>query len=258
MRKSLAVVGLMALLGFAPAAKAVPVEVFYSVTSVVTIPSLGGLPLALMGGFATLRYQNATAGGQVINDGDMRFQSFSVTGNLILYVPGSIVGSPVLSMTGPFGFATGPIAGTNGVGASNQAIITGSGVAARLEGVASGLAHCTGALCGTPTVPIPGGSVFVPVTLPFHTVAINGNAGFAGNYLGNANNAPGGTAYPGAQPQISLQGNFGLFGGIPIFVNNQMTEISRTVVPEPGTASLVWLGLVGIAGARWHRRTRRG
>ena len=51
--------------------------------------------------------------------------------------------------------------------------------------------------------------------------------------------------------------NFGLFGGQPIFVNNQMTEISRTVVPEPGTASLLWLGLVGIAGVRWHRRHRR-
>ena len=251
MRKALAAAGLL-VLGFAPSAQAVPVEVFYSVTSVVTIPALGNAPLALMGGFATLRYQNATAAGSVILDGDMRFQSFSVTGNLILNL-----GTPVL-LTGPFGVALGPIAGTNGVGASNQALNAVSFVNARLEGVASGLAHCVGILCGSPTVPIPSGSVFVPVTLPFFTIAGNQNTGFAGNYQGNANLAPGGTAYPGAQPGISLQGYFRIFGGLPIFVNNQLTEISRTVVPEPGTASLVWLGLVGLAGARWHRRHHRG
>ena len=100
MRNFLAVASLWALLGVAPVAQALPVEVFYSVTSVVTIPSLGGAPLALMGGFATLRYQNGTLNN--ISDGDMRFQSFSVTGNLILVAPGAV------TLTGPFGFQTGP------------------------------------------------------------------------------------------------------------------------------------------------------
>ena len=250
MRKALAAAGLL-VLGFAPSAQAVPVEVFYSVTSVVTIPSLGNAPLALMGGFATLRYQNATALGSVILDGDMRFQTFSVTGFLVLNL-----GAPV-SLTGPFGVALGPIAGTNGVGASNQSLNALSGVNARLSGTASGLAHCVGTLCGGTLVPIPPGSVFVPVTLPFFTIAGNNNTGFAGGYQGNANLGTTGAAYPLVQPAISLQGYFGVFGGLPIFVNNQLTEISRTVVPEPGTASLVWLGLVGLAGARWHRRHRR-
>jgi hypothetical protein len=266
MWKALATAGMLALMGLAPAANAVPVSVTYSVSSLVTIPALGNAPLAQMNGLATIEYQNASALGSFIFDGDMRFMSFSVTGNLILNL-----GTPV-QLTGPIGIHFGPLAGTPGVGASNQSLNVSSGVSALFAGTASGLVHCTGVLCGTPTLPFPGGSVFVPLALPFSALVANLNSGFIGNYLGNANLNNSGAPYPAVQPQISLDGPLGSFGGLGLFVNNQLTEVTRSLgtgpgpgpgagpgpgpdpIPEPSAAILFSLGALVLAGSLRQRR----
>ena len=117
MRKALVVAGLM-ILGFAPSAKAVPVEVLYSVVSVATIPGLGNVHLSTMAGQATIRYQNATALGSNIQNGHARFMSFVASGTVNLVVGGPATLS--LNDVGGFFVSLGPIAGNSLNGATNQ------------------------------------------------------------------------------------------------------------------------------------------
>jgi hypothetical protein len=224
MRKSVLSVVLF-VLGMAPAAQAVPVEVNYSVSSTLTLPALA-LTLGTLTGSSTIRYvgtglntTNGPAGGFAA---PARIQSFNAAG--------------------PLAFAVGTASFTGSVAAAAPAQVNGALASAGgaltlpLAGSASGSIHCTGALCAGVGLPA---SVPVPISLVFNTV------------LSDASAVPTG---PGA---LTLVGALGTFAGFTIIATTTLTEISRTVVPEPGTASLVWLGLTGLAGARWHLRRRR-
>jgi hypothetical protein len=70
----------------------------------------------------------------------------------------------------------------------------------------------------------------------------------------------------GSAPSIALVFPFAPFtfalfpgpgGPVPITAMLTATEISRHVVPEPMTGSLVALGLAGLAIGRWHLRRGR-
>ena len=102
MRKALVLAGLL-VLGFAPSAKAVPVEVLYSVSATASILAT---PIATLTGTATVRYQNATALGSNILNGAVRFQSFNATGPINLTLG--------FVLSGNLTIALGPIGGTPG------------------------------------------------------------------------------------------------------------------------------------------------
>jgi MYXO-CTERM domain-containing protein len=229
MRKAVFSIGLLLLMSLAPAAKAVPVEITYSVSSVITLPALATV-LGTMSGTATIRYVGTGANGTTGIGGFVapaRVQSFNASGPLSFTVaalaPGTITGVATVSegansngaLAAPLGALTLPFAGPGG-----------------------GFIHCFGPLCSHPLVAIPA-SVTIPISLVFNTV------------LSDA------TAVPSVGSILTLVGGFGTFGGVPLTATSTLTEISRTAVPEPGTASLVWLGLAGLAGARWHRRRRK-
>jgi hypothetical protein len=230
MRKAVSVLGLLVLMALAPVAKAVPVEVTYSVSTVVNLPILA-LQLGTLTGTSTIRYNgtglnttNGPLGGFV---GAGRIQSLAVAGPLNFQVLALGTGT----LTGFVGVSAGP--------SVNGALMgLGGPLQLPLGGTATGFIHCTGAVCAHPLLALPV-SINIPISLVFQTV------------LSDA------TAFPTGPGALTLVGGFGTFGGVPLTATSTLTEISRTAVPEPGTAALVWLGLVGMAGMRWRARRQR-
>jgi hypothetical protein len=126
--------------------------------------------------------------------------------------------------------------------ASNTLLSSGLLRVKAIGGV-SGSIHCTGASCGGLS-PIPP-SVLTPFGVPISGV-LSGVAATPGSSL---------------LPAFTLAGTFGTFLGVPVTATLTFTEaplfggFSRHRIPEPGTAVLLGLGLVGIAAAG--RRLRR-
>ena len=230
MRNAVFAVGLFVLMGLAPVAKAVPVEVTYSVTSVVNLPLLG-TQLGVLTGQSTIRYlgtgANTTSGPVGGFVAPARIRSFQASGPLSFTVAAA---------------GTGVITGFVNLSAGGQVngsvAALGGPVLLPIAATPTGFIHCTGALCGNPLISLPV-SVSVPISLVFNTV------------LSDA------AAFPSVGNVLTLVGNFGTFGGVPLTATSTLNEISRTAVPEPGTAALVWLGLVGLGGARWRVRRQR-
>lgn len=223
MKKAVLATGLLVLLGLAPAAQAVPVEVDYALTGTITLPALS-LTLGTLSGNARIHYTNATASGNAIDPG---------FGRVVSAVAGGPLSFNVLSAAQFTGFATAA------VGGNPNGVLTANNITLPFAGSATGSIHCTGACMTLASIPA---SVTLPITLPFNTILANVVSGVNGN----PNNGT-----------LTLGGGFGTFSSLPLTIHLTLTEISRTVVPEPGTASLVWLGLVGLAGARRYARRRR-
>ena len=223
MKKTVLAVGLLVVLGLAPAARAVPVEVDYAVTGIITLPALS-LALGTLSGTSRLRFNNATASGNAIGSGAARVVSFLAGGPLSFNVLGAaqFVGS----------------ANANVIGGSPNGALTANNITLPFHGTATGQIVCTGACMTLASIPP---SVTLPITLPFNTILAN----LVSGANGNPNNGT-----------VTLHGGFGTFSSLPVTVQLTLTEIGRTVVPEPGTASLVWLGLVGLAGVRRYARRR--
>jgi hypothetical protein len=225
MRYAALVVGLLVLSGLAPSARAVPVEVTYALSGTVSLPALA-IQLGTVSGTTRIRYvgtgantTNGPVGGFV---GPARIQSFGAVGVLAFSVLGNA------AFTGGFN-AIAP-AQANGTFPA-----VGSGIALPLAGAANGTIHCVGAGCTGLGF---AASVNNPIALVFNTVLTDS------------------VAAPTLAGTLQLAGGFGTFQGLVLTISTNLTEISRTAVPEPGTASMVWLGLVGLAGVRWHLRRR--
>jgi len=230
MRKAVLAVGLFVLMGLAPVARAVPVEVTYSVSTVVTLPLLG-IQLGTLTGQSRIRYlgtgANTTTGPVGGFVAPARIQSFVAAGPLNFQILALATGTfSGFASVADFGNVNGSVAGLGGP------------VLLPIAATAGGTLHCAGAVCANPLVNIPA-SVINQIALVFNTV------------LSDA------TAFPSVGNILTLVGGFGTFGGVSLTATSTLNEISRTAVPEPGTASLVWLGLVGLAGARWRVRRRR-
>lgn len=230
-----AALGLFALGLLATPAAAVPVDVTYDITSLsITSPGLGGAQtLGLVPGSGTIkvRFASGTAGGHV-SAGALHVVSgaFQLTNTFT----STILGNPISFS----GFQDLTIPGSGG----GNVTAAGAFTLGTVAHIASGFVHCGGAIC-----PLAGfsSSVVQPATSGLRPLNIT-----AGIIAG----------FPSLGPQIfNGAGNAGTGGGQPLILSITGQEISRTVVPEPGTGLLVGLGLVGlgITGSAFGARRRR-
>lgn len=233
-RGARAAAGLFAFCLFATPATAVPVDVTYQLDSLsITSATLGLQTLGLVPGSGTItvRFANGTAGGHV-GAGAMHVVSgaFQLTNTF----SATIFGNPLVFS----GFQSLTIPGSGGGNATAGGAFTLGTVAH----IASGFLHCAGAIC-----PLAGfySSVVQPVTSGLRPLNIT-----AGIISG----------FPSVGPQIfNGAGTAGTGGGYALGLSITGQEISRTVVPEPGTALLVGLGLagLGVTGGAFGARRRR-
>lgn len=208
-------IGVAAVLVTSAPAGAVIIGVTYNMTYSFVSPA-AGVPVIYGPGSLTAWFANGTSGGHVgagsipwVSGTGMFNGTFSAGGGLVM-----ITGFQNVLFQGGMGNVT---AG----GQFNLATV---------GHIASGMLHCAGAFCG-----IAGfvSSVPVPLTSGPRTVVINGLV-LAG--------------FPSVGPQ-----NFGGAGtggmtpnGGTFVVNLVGQEVSRQVVPEPGTGALLGLGLAGL------------
>lgn len=225
-------------IGASSVAKAVAVEVGYTISTTFGVPALGVPTIGPPGaGTAIIRYTAPT----------LTSAAYSLVGGPSFFAlpgPAKIVGG---TFAGPISFTvagdiiTGFGAGALGLGPGGFTFGPGGTLALALSGGVSGTAHCTGATC----------------TAIGFTASAVGPIGFAatGVFSGFAG-LPGG----GTLPTFTLAGIAGTLGGFVVTGSIVFTEAplfggaSRHLVPEPGTAMLVGLGLVGLAAARRARR----
>ena len=229
MRRIAFAASLLALVGFTPAAKAVPVDVTYNVTT--TLQVLGGaLGIGSGVGTTTVRYRGA-AGNPTTGSAQIRTINLANTIN----VNGAVLGQSWI-ITGTQMLTAGPVA--------PRGTVTGSwNFAIPLTGVGLANIHCTNTVA-TPVNGCTGLSLpsSIPVAAPISI----------GTTLA-------GTAAPGPFPTtFTVSGIFGTFQGISITAISTLSEASRTTIPEPTSLSLLWIGLAGLAGGRsWQRRRTR-
>jgi len=216
------------LVPFAPA-RAVPVNVTYSMTYNYFAPAVN--TNVLYGtGTLTVEFANGTTGGHVAA-GPLHIAS----------------GTAMLNNTFTAIVLGNPIAFTGmqlDTFVSGLGTVTAGGMFSLMSvgHVASGMIHCTGALCGLAGFPA---SQQIPLTSQARVL------NFAGVLAGFPSVGP--QSFAGAgQGAMTPQGGFEA-----ITVTGQ--EVGRQVVPEPGTGSLLGLGLaaLGIAVTTWRTRARR-
>ncbi len=236
-RLALVLAAALGMTAAAPAAQALPVDITYGLSGVLALPSLGVPAIGPPGfGSMTLRYTAASANSMLAT----------------LPLP---PGAPVGLSSGPvhlqmltfmqviaFAFAGDIFAGMVSAAAAPSAVGTLSGGMLSIPGGMGsfmGSVHCTGATCGLVGLPV---SVIVPLSGLFGPSTLAAVVGAAPGIA---------TAFPLAP--IAL----GTFGGFPITAMLSAAEVSRHVTPEPTSAALLGLGLVGLASiGGW--RVRRG
>jgi hypothetical protein len=215
----------VALVAFSPAS-ALPVNVTYSMTYAYFAPATATTVLQGTGQL-TVEFANGTSGGHV---GSGPLHIASGTAMLNGTFTAIVFGTPIMF--------TGMQVDTfvSGAGMVNS---LGAFTLMSIGHIASGMVHCSGALCGLAGFPASN-----QIALTSGPRSLN----FGGNLLGFPSVGP--QSFAGAgQGSMTPQGGFQ-----QITVTGQ--EISRVVVPEPGTGLLLGCGLAGfgIALTYWRRR----
>lgn len=226
--------GLLLLLGAAPTAQAVPVDVVYSVSTSAAVLS-GAIPIGTFNGTATIRYRGSgTFSSPTIDHGPARLMSWNSAGPINVTVGTAVV-------TGSQTFATG----IQWMGVTGTLKSTGL-IFLPLSGVGNAAAHCTNTGAGTACTGVIGLPSSVPTSgpIPISTVLVA---------LGSA---PITTGAGDPMTTFSLFGLLGTFNGIAIEGTSTFTELSRTQIPEPSSLSMLWLGLAGLAAGRSYLRRR--
>ncbi len=215
----------VALVAFSPA-RALPVNVTYSMTYAYFAPAVATTVLQGTGQL-TVQFANGTTGGHV-NSGPLHIASgTAMLNNSFMAV---VLGNPI-TFTGmqvdTFGSGTGAVTAAGAFGLMS------------IGHIASGMIHCTGILCGLAGFPASN-----QISLTSGARVLN----FSGVLVGFPSVGPQNFAGAGVGAQTP-QGGFE-----QITVTGQ--EISRVVVPEPGTGLLLGCGLTGfgIALTYWRRR----
>jgi hypothetical protein len=228
--KSLALgaIGVLAVLVASAPAHAVPVNVTFSMNYNFFAPAVA--TNVLYGpGTLTVQFANGTSGGHV---GAGALHVVSGTAMLNNTFNAIVLGNPI-TFTG-MQFDTFPGSGTGAITAGGMFSLMTVGH------VASGMLHCTGALCGLAGFPA---SQQIPLTSQARPIS------FAGVMLGFPSVGPASFANAIGQGSMTPQGGFQ-----QITASGQ--EVGRQVVPEPGTGLLLGVGLAafGIATNVWRRR----
>lgn len=219
-------IGVAAVLVTSAPASAVIIGVTYNMTYSFVSPA-AGVPVIYGPGTLTAWFANGTSGGHV-GAGSIPWLSGMGT-----FAGSFTVGGGLVNITGF----------QNVVFSGGMGSITAGGLfnLATVGHIASGMLHCAGAFCG-----IAGFVSSAPVSLTSgpRTVVLNG-------LLLNG--------FPSVGPQnFSGVGTGGMTpNGGTFAVTVTGTEVSRQVVPEPGTGALVGLGLAGLGIGMTTLRTRR-
>jgi len=231
-------------LGHAAPASAVPVNVTYDIGFIGTSLAAGGQGVQFggsdavglcngspCGGQITIQWFNGTVGGHVsAGNGHVVGGFVSATSNYVLDI-----GIGILTFSGT-------TTATFGGSGFARATAGGGFVLNTVGHIGSGFVQCNGALCSLAGLP---SGVPVPLTSGPRTLHVSVGAITAG--------------FPSLGPQ-SFAGT-GMASGagnvLTLLVTGQ--EVSRTVVPEPGTGLLVGLGLAGLGmtGGAFGARRRR-
>ncbi len=221
----------------APSAQALPVDITYGLSGVLAVPAVGIPALGPLGsGSLTIRYSAASANSGLAS---------------VPLPPGALVGlssGPVhlqlLTFMQVIGFAfagdvfTGMVSAMAGPSAPGLLAAGGTLMIGPVSGGFAGTIHCAGATCAGVGLPV---SVMVPIGGPFVAPL---------------------AALLGPPPSIALAFPLapfpvGTFAGFVITAMLSATEVSRHVTPEPTSAALLGLGLLGLASiGGW--RARRG
>jgi PEP-CTERM motif len=207
-------IGVAAVLVTSAPAGAVIIGVTYNMTYSFVSPA-AGVPVIYGPGSLTAWFANGTSGGHV---GAGSIPWISGTG---MFMGSFTVGGGLVNITGFQNVVFG-----GGMGA-----VTAGGLfnLATVGHIASGMLHCAGAFCG-----IAGFVSSAPVNLTSgpRTVVLNGAL------LG----------FPSVGPQnFSVAGTGGMTPNGGVFaITASGVEVSRQVVPEPGTGALLGLGLAGL------------
>ena len=226
---------LAAVLGLstaAPTAQALPVDITYGLSGVVSVL---GIPFGPVGsGSMTVRYSALSANASLaslilppgapvgLSSGPVHLQGFSFMQVLALAIGGDV-------FTGFLTAAAGP---------SGMGVLGGGMLSISLAGTLMGVVHCVGATC-------PGLGLPISIPTPISAALLAPLAAAVGTAPSIA------LAFPIAPFVV------GSFGGFPLTAMLSAAEVSRHVTPEPGSAALLGLGLAGLATVSgW--RARRG
>jgi len=196
--------------------------------STLTTTTLLGSDVDQITGSVTFRYWGATSTLSPLTGNSASL----VGGDTYTLIDQNFGGNIVLN-----GYNDQTVGGQNLALPPGAAIMLGGAAATQVNQL-----HCTGGLCAA------GG--FVPSVTqtnntnnPFFMPTILFTTGLAGHG-------------DWAAGTLTLTQGTGL-SSVSLQFNYVGQEISRSFIPEPGTASLVYLGLAGIAGASSFRRRRR-
>jgi hypothetical protein len=230
---ALVLTALLALGGFASTAQAATMTITYAIDGTVGLPALGLFVIAPVTGSMAIQY---TATGGVA----------SGSAGTPLHGPARIVSGNV---AGPVSFVLGGdqftgVANGNFAPAPPGSLMSSGILNLPVLGLISGNVHCSGLSCtGFGFTP----SVVAPLSIPL-SGGLAGTAATTGSFLFGSFGLGGaiGLAFTAAIP-----------GGIPLTATLNLTEVSRHFVPEPGSLSLVGLGLVGLVGVAQRARARR-
>jgi len=227
---------LLLLIGTAPAAQAVPVDVVYSVSTSAAVLN-GAIPIGSFSGTATIRYRGSgTFSSPVVDHGPARLMSWNSAGPISVAVGTALI-------TGSQSLSTG----IQWMGMTGTLQSTGK-IFLPLRATGTAAAHCTNTGAGTSCTGVIGLPSSFPTSgpLPISTV------------LAALASAPITTGAGDPKATFSLFGLLGTFNGIAIEGTSTLTELSRTQIPEPSSLSMLWLGIAGLAGGRsWLRRRQR-